>query len=179
MRLEVTGSAPPDWDAFAGAHPDGSAYHLAPAVRIGSEAFGLESLFLTARGSGGELRGLLPLVQQSSRLFGRYLTSLPFFNYGGVLADGPDSLAALVAEAAVLGAQRGARHVELRHVAALTRDPPNRSARARFPACLRPATPGGFRALVPIVQRIEHRFPKLKIQVRFLLGILARTAMCS
>ena len=119
MRVEVTGSAPPDWDAFASAHPDGSAYHLAPAVRIGSEAFGLESLFLTARGSDGELRGLLPLVQQSSRLFGRYLTSLPFFNYGGVLADGPDSLAALVAEAAVLGAQRGARHVELRHVAAL------------------------------------------------------------
>ena len=37
----------------------------------------------------GELVGVLPLVRQKSLVVGDFLTSIPFFNYGGALADMP------------------------------------------------------------------------------------------
>ena len=57
---------------------------------------------------------MLPLVEQSSLLFGRFLSSVPFFTYGGVLADDTTTARELRARAAQLGAAREARHVELR-----------------------------------------------------------------
>lgn len=98
-------------------HPGASAYHHAKAVAIGCDAFGLRATYLTARDSAGKLAGVLPLVEQSSLLFGRYLISVPFFTYGGILADGPDAVAGLAARAAELASERGAAHVELRHSA--------------------------------------------------------------
>lgn len=119
MQISI-GSAPPgDWDAFVQARPDHSAYHLARAVQTGRAAFGLDTCFVTARGAGGSLVGVLPLVEQSSPWFGRFLTSLPFFNYGGMLATSAEASAALLAAAAGIGQRRGARHVELRHSLAL------------------------------------------------------------
>lgn len=119
MEISVASTPPGDWDGFVRAHPGHSPYHLARAVAIGRAAFGLETCFLTARAKGGALRGVLPLVEQSSPWFGRFLTSLPFFNYGGLLVDDPAAIVALVDAAADLSRRRGARHVELRHAAAL------------------------------------------------------------
>jgi FemAB-related protein (PEP-CTERM system-associated) len=48
-------------------------------------------------------------------LFGRFLTSLPFVNYGGVLASGDEAYRALADAAAALGREHGVKHVELRH----------------------------------------------------------------
>lgn len=115
MRIEVAETAPEDWDAFVGGHSHSTAWHYSAAVGIGREAFRLPMWFLSARGETGRLEGVLPLVEQSSRLFGRFLTSLPFVNYGGVLASGRESFGALASAAAELGRERGAKHVELRH----------------------------------------------------------------
>ena len=119
MRAQIAAAPPADWDDFVRGHVAASAYHLASAVRIGTEAFGLRTLFLTARDDGGRLAGVLPLVEQSSLLFGRFLTSVPFFTYGGILANGPEATSALVHAATALAQERRARHVELRHMAPL------------------------------------------------------------
>jgi FemAB-related protein (PEP-CTERM system-associated) len=115
MRIEVAEAAPADWDSFVASARDATAWHLASAVEIGRQAFGLRTWFVTARTPEGLLAGALPLVEQSSRLFGRFLTSLPFVNYGGILAAEPETVAALAEAAAALGRERGAKHVELRH----------------------------------------------------------------
>jgi FemAB-related protein (PEP-CTERM system-associated) len=115
VRVETATAAPTDWDRYAAAHPQGSAYHRSAAVCIGARAFGLPCWFLSARGVDGALCGVLPLVEQSSLLFGRYLSSVPFFTYGGVLASDPAAATALASQAAELGRQRRADHVELRH----------------------------------------------------------------
>ena len=70
-----------------------------------------------ARDADGNVRGVLPTVHIKSLLFGRTLTSLPFLNYGGVLADDDLVARALVDAAAEQGRARGCKHVELRHVA--------------------------------------------------------------
>ncbi len=62
----------------------------------------------------GTTCGVLPLVEMRSALFGRFLVSLPFVNYGGILADTPECEAALAAAAVELAAATKAHHVELR-----------------------------------------------------------------
>src|SRR4051794_20566423 len=63
----------------------------------------------------GETRGILLLSFVRSLLFGRYLVSLPYLNYGGVLAD-DDRVASLLIDRAIELADRlDVRFLELRH----------------------------------------------------------------
>lgn len=118
MRVEISEVAPRDWDAYVARHESAVAYHRASAVGIGAKAFKLRTSYLSAY-DGEDLVGVLPLVEQSSQLFGRFLVSLPFVTYGGVLADSPEIAGALATRAAEQAQARNADHVELRHTGAL------------------------------------------------------------
>ncbi|MEQ1800510.1 MAG: FemAB family XrtA/PEP-CTERM system-associated protein [Gammaproteobacteria bacterium] len=102
------------WDAFVAAHPGASAYHSWQWREIVTGEFGCEAYYLAARAGGGEWCGVLPLVRLRSGLFGDFLVSLPFFNYGGILAAGDDADAALMSAASALAARLGVSHVEFR-----------------------------------------------------------------
>lgn len=104
------------WDAFVRAHPQGSVYHLWQTRQVIERAFGHNTHYLCALDKGGSLIGLLPLVELSSRLFGHFVVSVPFFNYGGVLANNQETAKALIDEARQWSTSVGARHVELRHL---------------------------------------------------------------
>jgi FemAB-related protein (PEP-CTERM system-associated) len=58
---------------------------------------------------------VLPLVILRSRFFGRFMVSLPFVNYGGMLAHTDDARQALVDRAVGLARTAGLSHIELRH----------------------------------------------------------------
>lgn len=114
MNVELTATPPDGWDRFVESQPSCSAYHRAAAVQIARSAFGLPVYFLAAR-RNERIVGILPLVEQSSWAFGKFLVSVPFFTYGGVLASDSASAMALVRRATELARERGADHVELRH----------------------------------------------------------------
>lgn len=114
MSVEVTPTPPPGWDTYVSGHAAATAYHRGAGVMIGADAFGLRPYFLVARSEHG-LHGVLPLVEQSSLLFGRFLVSVPFFTYGGILADDPAIALQLAQRAGELARERRAAHVELRH----------------------------------------------------------------
>jgi serine/alanine adding enzyme len=119
VRIESFTLAPQGWDAYVAQHALASAYHRSAAVAIGARAFGLRTTYLVARGAQGEIAGVLPLVEQSSMLFGRFLVSLPFVTYGGILAEEPMVVGALAGCAAAIARERRADHVELRHLTPL------------------------------------------------------------
>jgi len=116
VRVESCGKAAPGWDAYVGKHALATAYHRAAAVEVARRAFGLRTTFTCALDERSNIVGVLPLIEQSSKLFGRFLVSLPFVTYGGILADDPTVAAALIGNATELARQRRADHVELRHV---------------------------------------------------------------
>lgn len=67
----------------------------------------------------GSTRGFLPLCYVQSVLFGRFLVSLPYLNYGGVVTD-DDAVAQLLIDRAVrLADELKVRHLELRHEQAI------------------------------------------------------------
>jgi FemAB-related protein (PEP-CTERM system-associated) len=103
------------WDAYVSRHPDASAYHLHAWRDVIAKAFGHESCYLAAEGEDG-LAGILPLVVFRNMMFGRFLVSMPFLNYGGVLADSPAVAEALLDAAVAESRRRDARFLELRHV---------------------------------------------------------------
>jgi serine/alanine adding enzyme len=117
VQIELTSTAPGGWDAYVTGHPLGSAYHRAAAVEIGRQCFGLRTTFVVARDELGQPVGALPLVEQSSVMFGRFLSSVPFFTYGGILANDATVTAGLLKYAIAHARDRRADHVELRHSA--------------------------------------------------------------
>ncbi|MCC7407425.1 MAG: FemAB family PEP-CTERM system-associated protein [Phycisphaeraceae bacterium] len=82
-----------------------------------SESMGHEPHVLIARQGEGPLPGVvgyLPLALVSSRLFGRFLVSLPYVNRAGVAAAKPAATAALVERAVTLADRLDVDYLELR-----------------------------------------------------------------
>jgi FemAB-related protein (PEP-CTERM system-associated) len=104
----------PRWEAYVarggptplGRHP---AWLQVLAEGLGHTPYCLETV------EDGRTRGLLPLIDVRTNLFGRYLVSLPYLNYGGVLADDDRSAAMLIDRAVELAVRLDARYLELRH----------------------------------------------------------------
>jgi serine/alanine adding enzyme len=112
--VDLTNGGPEaEWQTYVKSAPHASLYHALEWRDVLLRAFGHRSWYLMAR-DDGKTRGVLPLVEMKSLLFGHFFVSLPFFDYGGILADTPEYEAALANAAADLAAKRGAHHVELR-----------------------------------------------------------------
>ena len=103
-------------EAYVTQHPRASSYHRPAWLDVIRAAFGHETRYLAAETPDG-LAGVLPLVFFNSRLFGRFAVSLPFVNYGGVLADHHEAERALLARAIEDTGHAGGAHLELRHSA--------------------------------------------------------------
>ena len=104
-----------DWEAYISSHADATSYHRWQWREVFERAFRHQSTYLVAR-DGERIVGVLPLVEFRNPLFGAYAVSLPFVNYGGVLADDEPAAHALAARAIALARERGWTHVELRHL---------------------------------------------------------------
>ena len=116
LRVEIAGEADRQaWDAFVSSRADAFCYHEWAWREVFERTFGHEPIYLIAR-AGTAIRGVLPLVFMRSRLFGRFLVSLPFVNYAGVLAEEPAVARALLDRSAELAGARACSHVELRHM---------------------------------------------------------------
>jgi FemAB-related protein (PEP-CTERM system-associated) len=103
-----------EWDAFVEQHPDATVYHLSSWEGVLLRVFGKRMIRLGAV-ADGRLVGILPIVPFSSLLFGRFVTSMPFMNYGGIATSHPGAAQAL-AEAAIAEARTArAAYLELRH----------------------------------------------------------------
>jgi len=111
---EIADAQAGEWDAYVDSHPNASLYHRYRWRAVIDQAFGHETLYLVARSASGKLCGLLPVVRLKSRLFGDFGVSLPFFNYGGVIADHPAIASRLLEQAAREAEQRGLTHLEIR-----------------------------------------------------------------
>lgn len=101
-------------DQYVAGHPLASGYHRPAWMGVIARAFGHQTRYLVAESAVG-IVGVLPLVMFRSRLFGRFAVSLPFVNYGGIVADTPDAERALLRAAIAETERAGGSHLELRH----------------------------------------------------------------
>ena len=91
-----------------------SFYHDFRWSSIIEESFFHKCHYLLCEGHDGIIRGVLPLVHMKSRLFGNFLVSMPYFNYGGICADSEESGDLLIGEAVRIAREVRAGHIEFR-----------------------------------------------------------------
>ncbi len=103
-----------EWDAYVAMRSDASGYHAWRWRQVFERAFGHETRYIAAY-RRDRVVGILPLVVFRSALFGRFMVSLPFVNYGGIVADDEAAADALLREAERIAAETGVSHLELRH----------------------------------------------------------------
>ena len=113
VEVEFFGGTEEEWDGFA-SHQEGfTHFHRLRWRAVMQRVFGHECLYLAARDWEGELIGVLPLVRVRSLVFGHYLVSMPFLNYGGPLGTSA-GVRALVSEAMALAQRENVKLLELR-----------------------------------------------------------------
>ncbi len=105
------------WDELVTRAECSSFCHLAGWREILADVLGAQCLYWQVVDADGALHGVLPLVRVRSRIFGHYLVSLPFLNYGGPLGS-QAAQDRLVQEAVTEARRTRADLLELR-----TRDP--------------------------------------------------------
>ncbi len=113
-RAPAADVAAVEWDAFVASHPRATLYHTWRWSEFAGQVFGFEVVRLVERRADGRLSGVLPMVLQSSAVFGRRLVSLPFFNYGGPLGESVAVEKALIDQAARAAGARRVSRLELR-----------------------------------------------------------------
>ena len=155
--LAVQVAAPDDarLDAFVRAHPDGSLFHLpkwTAAVERGTRQKGH---YLFAE-QGGAVRGVLPLSEIRSPLFGNALVSVGFGTGGGIIAEDDRAAEALARAAWELAGRLGCPTVELRGGLVPGGWEASTGLYANFSRTL-PATANSLLASIPKRQRAEIR----------------------
>lgn len=76
-----------EWNAWVRDAPGSTFCHLAGWREVMRDVLGHEPVYTVATDPDGAWSGVLPMVSVRSRLFGRYLLSMPFLNYGGPLGS--------------------------------------------------------------------------------------------
>ena len=102
-----------EWDAFVRAQPGWTHFHLHGWRSVVEEVFGHECIYLVARDEERRIAAVLPLVRVRSLIFGHYLVSMPFLNYGGPLGT-EEGVQAVVYDAIRIATASRVKLLELR-----------------------------------------------------------------
>ena len=113
IRVSAHTGIASEWNQFVRAQPKWTHFHLHGWRSVIEQVFGHECIYLEAREESGDLVGVLPLVRIRSLLFGHFLVSMPFVNYGGPIGS-EAGIRALLDASAQLATRDGVRLLELR-----------------------------------------------------------------
>jgi serine/alanine adding enzyme len=110
---DATTGSEEEWDAFAATQKGYTHFHRLRWRTVIEKVFGHECVYLAARDTAGKLVGILPLVRVRSVVFGHYLVSMPFVNYGGPVGT-EAGIRALVNEAVAVARRDRVKLLEMR-----------------------------------------------------------------
>jgi FemAB-related protein (PEP-CTERM system-associated) len=136
--------------------PSGTLYHDIRWLEVIRESFGHRTFYLVSEETEGRVTGILPLVHMKSIIFGNFLVSMPFFNYGGISAGDEESKSLLLEESIRIAERVGAEYIEFRQTEPIDGNMPVKTGKVS----MRLSLPG-------TVDDLWKSFPsKLRSQVR-------------
>ena len=105
------------WQDYVSTHPSAGIYHHIGWKSVIEDAYGHTALYLVVR-KDDQVIGILPLILIRSRLFGSSLTSLPYLDHSGIIANDASVEKLLIEKAHELGQKYSVDHIELRQLKA-------------------------------------------------------------
>ncbi len=121
MEITILSSPLPACDEFCRSKPQARICHTYRWSESVVRTLGYRPFYLVARHSG-KIRGVLPLTQVRSRIFGNRMISQVFSNYGGMLTDCPEAREALFTYAVELATKLNCESIEFRNTQPLPYD---------------------------------------------------------
>ncbi|HHT9125426.1 MAG TPA: FemAB family XrtA/PEP-CTERM system-associated protein [Candidatus Brocadiia bacterium] len=103
-----------EWDSYAQTSQEGTVYHLTAWKGIIENIFGHKTCYIYTK-EHDKITGILPLVLMRSLLFGKFIISVPFFNYGGICTSDESARKALLNHAIEIAKGVNAEFIEFRH----------------------------------------------------------------
>jgi len=103
------------WNDYVDSLPGHTYGHRWQWRDILRESFGVVPYYFLAE-TDGRIVGVLPTVFMKSMLFGKFLVSLPWLDYGGPLTDNPRISSLLVDKASSLAREKNCRFFEMRAI---------------------------------------------------------------
>ncbi|MBE0669595.1 MAG: FemAB family PEP-CTERM system-associated protein [Anaerolineales bacterium] len=146
-------------DAYVWNQEKANLYHDSRWGRIAEECFGHKYYVLLSENARGDIRGMLPLVHIKSWIFGNFLVSMPYFNYGGVCADDEPTQERLIEEAVRLARDLKAQHIEFRQENSLNNGFPEKTHKVSMRLGL-PASPDELWKSFPSKLRTQIKVPQ-------------------
>jgi len=154
------------WDRFVDRRTESTHCHRWGWKEVIQSSFDWPTFYLLAE-EKGEICGLLPLIRQKSLLFGSFLTSVPYLNAGGILAENEAAKEALVAEAIAQARKMKVRYLELRHRSNPELDLPSRSHKVAMVLPLLGGQDAQWAALPHKVRTDIRKGEKSELQAEF------------
>ena len=148
----------PRWDRYVMESADSACYHLSGWKSVIEKTFDHKTFYLVAEDRNGQIRGILPLINLKSILFGNFLISMPYFNYGGICSDREICEEELLNAAIDIAVRHKAAHIELRHSRPMNRPLPFKTAKAAMHLRL-PEVPDDLWESFPSKLRSQIRRP--------------------
>jgi FemAB-related protein (PEP-CTERM system-associated) len=102
------------WNSYVMHSSLSDCYHLIGWKDVIEKTFSHKSYYLISESNDGVVNGILPLVHFNSTIFGNFMVSVPYFNYGGVVAENHDIGEQLLKEASTIAQEEKIGHIELR-----------------------------------------------------------------
>lgn len=102
------------WNEYVQKHDYSTFCHLYGWKNVIEKSFGYKSYYVLAENNIG-ITGILPLVVIRSKIFGSYLVSMPFVDYGGILSDNQEISDILLREAEMIANTEKIDFLELRY----------------------------------------------------------------
>jgi serine/alanine adding enzyme len=165
ISVEAFTGTEQEWDAFAASQHGYTHFHRLRWRAVVERVLGHECIYLAAR-VGSELVGVLPLVRVRSLLFGHYLVSMPFLNYGGPLGS-RDGIRALVDAAVDLAQHGNVKLLEMRSREPLDIDLPVSHRKITVVLDLPSTSQKLFNAFDPNLRRKIRKRQKIGVTVEF------------
>jgi serine/alanine adding enzyme len=125
MNVIICNSIEPACDEYVRRQPSAKICHLPAWSLMLAKEGGYKQYYLVARDQLS-IVGVLPLTHMKSMLFGDRLVSQAFSNYGGPLADGPETVESLYSRAVEMAGQLKCQSMEFRNTKRLPYDLPER-----------------------------------------------------
>ncbi|MFH1615850.1 MAG: FemAB family XrtA/PEP-CTERM system-associated protein [Planctomycetota bacterium] len=121
MNIQVVENFDLRYDSFISGFDDGRICHLPAWSQAVTKDTGLKSFYLAAI-DDESLLGVFPLVYVNSKLFGRFLVSQAFSDYGGMLAVNEKVRESLFYKALETAKETRCKMIEFRNITALPYD---------------------------------------------------------
>jgi FemAB-related protein (PEP-CTERM system-associated) len=111
--VQIDDNSATAWDEYVTSRSNACLYHQYSWRTLIAKSFGHQSYYFAAYYQG-DIVGILPTTRLTSRLFGDFAVSVPYFNYGGVLANSSAIAEKLLTATAKLYRAEDCSHLEVR-----------------------------------------------------------------